>query len=145
MSEKAAREHLQAFVERIERIEEEQKALADDKRDIYGEAKSVGYSTKMLRRIVRLRKLSPDQRVEDERELAVYLNAMGMHTEVEVGPLEEALERKRSEVGKAKSPKDGEKLSRTVPRGETKTSGGLSVDQVKADADRAEARSRAPP
>ena len=71
-----AGEQLRAFVERIERVEEEIKALTDDKKDIYAEAKGEGFDVKILREVVRLRK--QDQKERDERDslLDVYLHAL---------------------------------------------------------------------
>ena len=57
-----AKDHLKAFVERIERLEEEKKALADDIRDVYGEAKSSGVDVKALRTIIKMRKEDTDER-----------------------------------------------------------------------------------
>ncbi len=73
-----AKDHLKAFVERIERIEEEKKALADDIRDVYAEAKGSGFDAKALRTIVRLRKMDTDQRKEQEAILETYMHALGM-------------------------------------------------------------------
>lgn len=73
-----AKDHLRAFVERIERLEEEKAALAEDIREVYGEAKSSGYDTKALREIVRLRKLAEHERQEREGLLATYMHALGM-------------------------------------------------------------------
>jgi len=73
-----AKDHLKAFVERIERLEEEKKAIADDIRDVYGEAKSSGFDVKALRTVVRLRKQDVDERKEQEAILETYLHALGM-------------------------------------------------------------------
>ena len=73
-----AKDHLKAFVERIERLEEEKKALADDIRDVYGEAKSSGFDVKALRTIVRMRKQDKDERMEQETILQTYMVALGM-------------------------------------------------------------------
>lgn len=73
-----AKEHLRAFVERIERLEEEKKALADDIREVYSEAKGTGFDTKVMRQVVRLRKLESADRQEQEAMLDLYLNALGM-------------------------------------------------------------------
>ena len=73
-----AKDHLKAFVERIERLEEEKKALADDVRDVYAEAKANGFDTKALRNIVRLRKQDVDERREQEAILETYMHALGM-------------------------------------------------------------------
>ena len=73
-----ASERLKAFVERIERLEEEKKALADDIRDVYSEAKGAGFDVKILRQVIRLRKMEPNDRNEMEEVLSVYLRALGM-------------------------------------------------------------------
>ena len=73
-----AKDHLKAFIERIERLEEEKKAIADDIRDVYGEAKANGYDTKALRTVVRLRKQDINERKEQEAILETYLHALGM-------------------------------------------------------------------
>ena len=73
-----AKEHLRAFVERIERLEEEKKTIADDIRDVYAEAKATGFDAKALRTIVRLRKQDADERKEQESILETYLLALGM-------------------------------------------------------------------
>jgi uncharacterized protein (UPF0335 family) len=73
-----AKDHLKAFVERIERLEEEKKAIADDIRDVYGEAKSSGFDVKALRTVVRLRKQDVEERKEQEAILETYLHSLGM-------------------------------------------------------------------
>ena len=75
---RVAKDHLKAFVERIERLEEEKKALADDIRDVYAEAKANGFDVKALRQVVRLRKLDVEERKEQEAILDTYLQALGM-------------------------------------------------------------------
>ncbi|MGE4313338.1 MAG: DUF2312 domain-containing protein [Pseudobdellovibrionaceae bacterium] len=69
---------LKAFIERIERLEEEKKAIADDIKDIYGEAKAVGYDAKILRKIVSLRKMDNEKRREEEELLELYKSAIGL-------------------------------------------------------------------
>jgi uncharacterized protein (UPF0335 family) len=73
-----AKEHLRSFVERIERLEEEKKALADDIREVYSEAKGTGFDTKVMRQVVRLRKMESAHRQEQEAMLDLYLSALGM-------------------------------------------------------------------
>jgi uncharacterized protein (UPF0335 family) len=73
-----AKDHLKAFVERIERLEEEKKTISDDIRDVYAEAKSTGFDVKALRAIVRLRKQDVDERKEQEAILETYMHALGM-------------------------------------------------------------------
>jgi len=71
-------DRLRLLIERIERLEEEKKAIADDIRDVYAEAKAVGYDTKVMRQIVRLRKMAPDDRAEMESVLETYKSALGL-------------------------------------------------------------------
>lgn len=73
-----AKDQLKAFVERIERLEEEKKAIADDIRDVYAEAKGNGFDTKALRAIITLRKQEPTERNEHQLILETYMNALGM-------------------------------------------------------------------
>lgn len=73
-----ARDQLRAFVQRIERLDEEIKCLNDDKRDVFGEAKSMGFDTKILKRVVQIRRQDKDQRLEEEAVLETYLIALGM-------------------------------------------------------------------
>jgi len=72
------KDQLKAFVERVERLEEEKKAIADDIRDVYAEAKGNGFDVKALRQIVRLRKQDKDERVKQETILQTYMVALGM-------------------------------------------------------------------
>ena len=73
-----ARDQLRSFVERIERLEEEKKTIADDIKDVYGEAKATGYDTKVLRKVVAIRKQDQNDRLEQEAILDTYLHALGM-------------------------------------------------------------------
>ncbi|MCP4071001.1 MAG: DUF2312 domain-containing protein [Hyphomicrobiales bacterium] len=73
-----AREQLRSVVERIERLEEEKKAIADDIREIYGEAKANGYDTKVLRQVISLRKQDLSERQEQDAVRDLYLHALGM-------------------------------------------------------------------
>ena len=73
-----ARDHLKAFVERIERLEEEKKTLSEDIKDVYAEAKGTGFDVAALRQVVRLRKQDADDRKEQEAILDTYLIALGM-------------------------------------------------------------------
>ena len=79
-SDSVAQDQLRAFIERIERMEEEKKAIADDIKEIYAEAKGNGFDTKILRTVVRLRKQDSSERAEQEALLDLYLNALGMIT-----------------------------------------------------------------
>ncbi|HXQ65436.1 MAG: DUF2312 domain-containing protein [Alphaproteobacteria bacterium] len=73
-----AAEQLRSLVERIERLEDEKKALSDDIRDVYAQAKGGGFDLKVLRQIIRLRKLNSAERQEQETLLDVYKRALGM-------------------------------------------------------------------
>ena len=73
-----AKDQLKAFVERVEKLEEEKKAIADDIRDVYAEAKGNGFDVKALRTIVRLRKQDANERAEAETILETYMQALGM-------------------------------------------------------------------
>ncbi|WP_430388673.1 DUF2312 domain-containing protein [Blastomonas fulva] len=74
----SADDQLRLFIERIERLEEERKGVADDIRDTYNEAKSQGYDAKIMRQIVRLRKMEPHDRQEMELILDTYKAALGL-------------------------------------------------------------------
>ncbi len=71
-------DRLRLLVERIERLEEEKKGIADDIRDVYGEAKAIGYDARIMRQIVKLRKMKPDDRAEMEAILDTYKAALGL-------------------------------------------------------------------
>ncbi|HEY9580918.1 MAG TPA: DUF2312 domain-containing protein [Rhizorhapis sp.] len=73
-----AADQLRLFIERIERLEEEKKGIADDIKDVYSEAKSTGYDTKTMRTIVRLRKMEAHARQEAEALLETYKAALGL-------------------------------------------------------------------
>lgn len=75
---RAPDDRLRLLIERVERMEEEEKALKADKRDIYNEAKAVGYDVKIMRQIVRLRKMKTDDRREMEMLLDTYKTALGL-------------------------------------------------------------------
>ena len=78
MSEAIAADELRLLIERIERLEEEKKGIADDIRDVYAEAKSRGYDSKIMRQIVRLRKMETHDRQEMEAILDTYKAALGL-------------------------------------------------------------------
>ncbi len=73
-----AADRLKSFIERIERLEEEKATIADDVKEVYSEAKSTGFDTKIMRQIVRLRKMEVHERAEQEQLLEVYKQAVGM-------------------------------------------------------------------
>jgi uncharacterized protein (UPF0335 family) len=76
--ENVAAAELRQFIERIERLEEEKAAIADDIKDVMGEAKGRGYDTKAIRTIIRLRKKDANERIEEETILQTYMAALGM-------------------------------------------------------------------
>ena len=73
-----AADQLRAFIERVERLEEEKKVIADDIKDVYAEAKGNGFDVKVMRKIVSMRKRKPHEREEEEAILDLYLHALGM-------------------------------------------------------------------
>lgn len=73
-----AKGQLKAIIERIEKLEEEKKAISDDIKDVYGEAKGTGFDVKALRTIIRMRKQDADERQEQESILETYMQALGM-------------------------------------------------------------------
>ena len=73
-----AKDRLRGFVERVERLEEEKKALADDIKEVYAEAKGEGFDVKTLRQVIRLRKLDKADFQEAEAMLELYKRALGM-------------------------------------------------------------------
>jgi uncharacterized protein (UPF0335 family) len=73
-----AKDQLKAIVERIERLEEEKKATSDDIRDVYAEAKGNGFDTKVIRKIISIRKRDYAERQEEEAILELYMQALGM-------------------------------------------------------------------
>lgn len=73
-----AADQLRAFVERIERLEEEKKVIGDDIKDVYAEAKGTGFDAKILRKIISLRKKQPHEREEEDAIIDLYMHALGM-------------------------------------------------------------------
>jgi len=73
-----ARDQIRSIIERIERLEEEKQALADDIKEVYAEAKANGFDTRILRQVVRIRKQDTAERQEQEALLDLYLHALGM-------------------------------------------------------------------
>ena len=74
----ATDDRLRLLIERVERLEEEKQGIADDIRDVFGEAKAVGYDVKIMRQVLRLRKMNPDARAEMETILDLYKCALGL-------------------------------------------------------------------
>ncbi|MDQ0472783.1 DUF2312 domain-containing protein [Labrys wisconsinensis] len=73
-----AADQLKSVVERIERLEEDKQAIADDIKEVYGEAKGNGFDVGVLRKIIALRKKPADERAEEDAILELYLQALGM-------------------------------------------------------------------
>lgn len=71
-------DRLRLLIERVERLAEEGKGIADDIKDVYAEGKAVGYNPKIMREIVKLRKMKPDDRRQLEMELDTYKSALGI-------------------------------------------------------------------
>lgn len=69
---------LKAFVERIEKLEEEKSAVSTDIKDVYGEAKGTGFDVKTLRKLIRLRKMDEEKRREEDELLELYRAAIGL-------------------------------------------------------------------
>ncbi len=74
----SADDRLRLLIERVERLEEEKKGIQDDIKDVYAEAKATGYDAKIMKQIVRLRKMKPDDRREMEAILQTYMSALGI-------------------------------------------------------------------
>jgi len=74
----ASEEQLRLLIERIERLSEEKKGISDDINDVYSEAKVVGYDAKIMKQIIRLRAMKPDDRREMEAVLDLYKTALGI-------------------------------------------------------------------
>lgn len=73
-----AADELRRFIDRIERLEGEKTALSDDIKDVFAELKGRGYDAKAVRQILKLRKIDPDERTEQEAIVELYLSALGM-------------------------------------------------------------------
>ena len=86
----SAQNHLRQFIEQIERLEQEKKAIADDIKDKFAEAKAVGFDVKAMREILKLRKKSSDDRQEEEAVLTTYLHALGMLNDPSMPDMDDA-------------------------------------------------------
>lgn len=84
-SDNATKARLKSIVERIERLEEERSGLAEDIKEIYGEAKATGFDVKVIRQIIRLRKIDVDKRREQEMLLETYMCSLGMLSDTPLG------------------------------------------------------------
>lgn len=71
-------DRLRLLIERVERLEEEKKGISDDVKDVYAEAKAVGYDVKIMRKMVKLRKQTRDARLEEEALTETYKCALGL-------------------------------------------------------------------
>lgn len=84
---------LRSFIERVEKLEEEKRAIADDIKDVYAEAKGVGFDAKQIRKIVAMRRIDADKRAEEQAILDLYMSALGMLADTPLG--QAAIERVR--------------------------------------------------
>jgi len=78
-------QRLQSFMERIERLEEEKKALGADIKEVYAEAKASGFDTKIMRKVIAIRKMDEAERAEQQALMEVYMNALGMLADTPLG------------------------------------------------------------
>jgi uncharacterized protein (UPF0335 family) len=69
---------LKSFIERVERLEEEKAAVAEQIREVFGEAKGMGFDIKIIRQVIKIRKMETQERLEQEELLDLYLSALGM-------------------------------------------------------------------
>ena len=79
-----AGDHLKSFIERIERLEEEKRALSGDIKEVYAEAKGTGFEPKVMRQIIKIRKMDKEELDEEESLLDLYKRALGMSSEAEL-------------------------------------------------------------
>lgn len=77
-AQEVAADQLKALIERIEKLEEEKRELSEDIKDVYGEAKGNGFDVKVLRKIISMRKLDKDERMEQDAIMELYMSALGM-------------------------------------------------------------------
>lgn len=85
-----AGEQLRGFIERIERLEEEKKGIAEDIKEVYAQAKAIGFDTKVMRKVISIRKMDRDERQEQEALLDVYLHAIEGGQQPAEGPAPDA-------------------------------------------------------
>jgi uncharacterized protein (UPF0335 family) len=76
--------HLKSYIERIEKLEADKKAIADDVKEIFSEAKAFGYDVKIMREILKLRKLDQNELYEKESMVEIYKTALGMEEEADI-------------------------------------------------------------
>lgn len=82
MPHEVSDQQLKLLIERAERLEEEIKGIRDDIRDVFAEAKAVGYDPKIIRKVIKLRKMAPHDRAEIEAVLSVYCDAVGLQLDL---------------------------------------------------------------
>lgn len=124
-----AGERLLSFIERIERLEEEKKAISDDISEVKREAKGAGFDVKTINKIIRERKLSSEQRAEEEALLDIYRAALGMLHDT---PLGEAARRRLSKPGDENPEQEKEKPGITAEQiEEAKTEGAQAAQDGK--------------
>lgn len=78
MTDSVAKDQLRAFIERIERLSEEKQTIADDIKDVFSEAYGNGFDTKILKKVISIRKMDADDRAEQDAILDMYLSALGL-------------------------------------------------------------------
>jgi uncharacterized protein (UPF0335 family) len=83
-----AGERLKSFIERIERLEEEKRALGEDIKEVFAEAKGSGFDPKIMRQIIKIRRMDKDDLDEQEALLDVYMRALGMLPDIEAAAAE---------------------------------------------------------
>jgi uncharacterized protein (UPF0335 family) len=96
-----AKEQLRSLIERIERLDEEKAALANDIKEVFAEAKSNGFDTKAMRKIIRMRKKDATEREEEEAILELYMSALGMLADTPLG--EAAIKTAKASAKKSRS------------------------------------------
>lgn len=111
-----ARDQLRAFIERIERLEEEKKIIADDIKDVYGEAKSMGYDTKIMKQVIALRKKDDQERTEEDLIRDTYLAALGMIPDFEPESEQDAPVATKQPAKALQSPRKAAEAVAELPR-----------------------------
>ena len=113
-----ATDQLRSFVERIERLEDEKKTIGDDIKDVYAEAKGNGFDTKVLRRVIALRKQDQNERQEQEAILDLYLCALGMTPDLPFADADLPIQRKgrppRPATGTRRTEDEGVSISLSI-------------------------------
>ena len=130
-----AQGQLKAFIERIERLEEEKAAIAGDIKEVYAEAKGNGFDTKVLRKIISLRKVDHHERMEQEALLEIYMIALGMIAEpepdddAETGEIIEPQAAMPAQAGGTETLAD-QSTAPGTDRGDNSTDGGLPAEPI---------------